>query len=199
MFTGFENVPSDAAVGANADDLTALLADLASDPADLLDVAALRGVAFQKVVTDLLETRGRSADERRARLVTIGRFGTSSPFRSAGPPRPEPPPFVWVRVLRPRGVQTTVRAGWLTAEALDVVVTDARAAGPGSRLEVIVPLDSGTAAVERVQALCRTVTGDDLAVSVQAQSEPRVGEARRGSVQGYRATWVAFAPVGARP
>ena len=71
---------------------------------------------------------------------------------------PEPavyrlPSFVRTRVTGARGGSPWVldRVTWLTPYAADEVVQEARRAGPGARLEVIIPAstsDDGVAAVE---------------------------------------------------
>ncbi len=200
MFTGFDTHDAGARRSGpapfpsfdTASEADALLEDLAVDPSDLLDLAALRGVAFRNLVTELLAARSFSGGDR------IAKF-------DAGHPRPEQPPFVWVRLLPPRGARPTVRAGWLTADVFDAIVAEARAGGRGTRVEVIVPLDSGAAAVERVRALCPPFADDQLVVIVQARSNPVDGRRRRGHARAraarartHHGTWAAFDLIGVR-
>jgi hypothetical protein len=200
MSTGLQTLDADAAaIDARA---RGLLADLAADPGDLIDAATALGAEFRNVVADFLGGQA-STDDLIGPLAAL----TSSPALSV--PRPERPPFVWVRILPSRRGDATARAGWLTPAALWAIVGEARAASRGARLEIIIPLDSGDAAVGRVRALCAGLAGDDLEIVVQAQGESegakmrwswgavkwrRGGEARARASRGtsYRATWVAF-------
>jgi hypothetical protein len=159
-------------------------------------------------VADSLATRARTPRD------LSDPFGRGAPGLGRAVPQPDAPPFVWARVRAPHTKRVT-RAGWLTPIALAALVAETRAAGPSARLDVIVPLDSGAAAVAWARTLCAAV--DDVAVSLHVQDEDaaaspgawsgrwwrggaraRIGaRAPRGT--GYHAAWIAFVPAGATP
>lgn len=196
----------------------ALAADLAGDSADLLDLSAALGVEFRRVVTELLREPARPAP---AVVRTLAALGASP---RPGGPHGDAPPFVWVRLV-PTGLRArsadrkrlTVRAGWLEPAAVRCIAAEARAAGPETEVQIIVPFDSGEAAAARVRVLCSAVAPEvKLTIDVQGE-EPssRRPPARRtgwwgpsgrasrgarpaGGASGFRTgTWVVLGPVGA--
>jgi len=165
MFTGSDNIDRETAAGYAPP--SGLLTDLAADPADLFDAAVALGVEFQSVVADLLARRAASSHDLSEVLAA------RAPGRRVAGPDAEPPPFVWVRVLPAEQSDATVRAGWLTPAALQLIVTDARAARAPARIEIFIPLDAGAGALARVRALCAALV--DLDVVVRAQDETGEG------------------------
>jgi len=185
-----------------------LAVDLAADAADLLDVSAVLGLEFRRVVAALLRAPERPAAD-------VVRTLASRPPRMT-PPSGEAPPFVWVRFISPgRRPKLTVRAGWLVPATVHLIAAEARAAGGDTEVQVIVPLDSGEAAAARVRALCAGIAPDvKLTIDVQGEEpggrrraerrgrwrpsgpssspDPRRADHRFGT-----GTWIVFGPLGA--
>ncbi|MBI3767098.1 MAG: hypothetical protein HY271_01240 [Deltaproteobacteria bacterium] len=188
----------------------ALVADLAADSADLLDIAAALGLEFRHVVAELLRAPEQPAPSVVRALASIG------PRPRSAPPQGDAPPFVWVRLVSAGHLpKLSVRAGWLVPAAVQLIVDEARAAGPETEIQIIVPLDSGEAAAARVRALCAGLA-PEIRLTIDVQGETRSsrlpsarrtgwwGPSGRGSHDprpgghGFRTgTWVVFGPVGA--
>jgi len=183
-----------------------LASDLAEDPADLLDLAAALGTEFRHVVDALLRAPGRHAgDVVRSLAPSRGpRRGSSSTAHT---------PFVWMTLVPPgRCAERTVRAGWLSSAAVESIAAEARAAGSGTEIRIIVPLDGGDDAAPRVHALCLGFPLD-LTVTIEVQRDRAALDGRhtRGpwwrtgggsSHEGGRqrssvGTWVVLHPAGA--
>lgn len=157
----------------------ALAADLAADPADLLDVSAALGLQFRDVIGALLRAPGRPAPEvvRRFRGPTTVPRGIASGGAV---------PFVWVSLV-PSGHRRSriVRAGWLEPAAIAAIAAEARMTGAGTEIRIIVPLDGGDGAAARVHALCLGFPLD-LRVTIDVQHDhparnDRPGRRSRGS------------------
>ncbi len=188
----------------------ALVADLAGDSTDLLDLSAALGVELRRVVTELLRAPHEPAPTVVRALATIAPHP-----RTATPAPSGAPPFVWVQLLDGRRRSSpTVRAGWLDAPAVRVIAAEARASGPETEVHVIVPYDSGDDAVRKVRALCGAFAPDiKLTLDVQGDgtsrdpsakrtgwwsSSGRASKDSRSGEPGFRAgTWVVLGPVGA--
>jgi hypothetical protein len=189
----------------------ALAMDLAADSADLLDVSAALGIEFCKVVDALLRVPDRSASS------AVRSLATRAPELSVTVPAGDTPPFVWVSLVRPgRRSPRIVRAGWLVPAAVEAIAAEARTAGVGTAIHVIVPLDDAEGTAERVRALCAAFP-PDLQLTIEVQREepaaddrsvrPRRGPHRRsggGATQDggrdgrFRAgTWIVLDPIGA--
>jgi len=204
----------------------ALAADLLADSADLLDVAATLNVEFRRVVAELRRAPASPAPRVLDALTFLaGTRAAPGRPRSGVPHGDDAPPFVWVHLVRttrrPRhsrragGVPagSTVRAGWLDAAAVQLLVAEAHALGPETEIHVIVPLDSRDGAAARVRALCAGVT-PDITFTIDVQDETRTSrgpslrrtrwwgpsgrasrDARPGG-RGFRAgTWVVLDPA----
>jgi hypothetical protein len=156
----------------------ALAADLAADPADILDVAATLGIEFRRVVAELR----RAPDSPAPRI--LDELTALRPRRAHAPHGDGAAPFVWVRLVpgvravprREYGSgardKSTVRAGWLDARAARLVAAEARAAGPATTVQIIVPLDSRPGTADRVRALCANL-GDDIQLTIDVQRDTR--------------------------
>jgi len=167
-----------------------LAADLATDPADLLDLSAALGVEFRSVVAALLRTPERpAADVLRSLAVP--------PERRPGLPSGGNAPFVWVRLRSPgRRQQRVVRAGWLVPDAVAALAAEARAVGTGTEIQIIVPLDGGDGAAARVHALCLDLP-PDLTVTIDVQRDRPAAVARRTGARFRPGTWVVLEPLAA--
>jgi hypothetical protein len=165
--------------------------DLAEDPADLLDLAATLGTKFRVVVGALLRAPERDPAE------TVRALAASRPRPTL--PSGAPAPFVWLTVV-PDGVRAprTVRAGWLSPNAVDAIAAEARATGPGTEIRIIVPLDGSADAAARVHALCLGFPLD-LKVTIDVQRDRTAGDAAapRHDRPSFAGTWIVVAPAGA--
>lgn len=161
--------------GARAAASGALVADLAADSADLLEIAAALNVEFRTVVAALLRAPEHPAPPAVRALATL------RPGARPTPPSDEPPPFVWVRIVPAgRRARLTARAGWLDPSAVAQIAAAAHAAGPDTEVQIIVPLDSGEGAPARVRALCAGLApGITLTIDVQGERTSRRPSARR--------------------
>jgi hypothetical protein len=191
----------------------ALATDLAADSADLLDVSAALGIEFCKVVEALLSAPSRSASSAVRSLATL----VPGPYPKEEPG--ETPPFVWVSLVRPgRRSPRIVRAGWLVPAAVEAIAAEARAAGGGTEIHVIVPLDDAEGTAARVRGLCAAFPPDlKLTIDVQREepaahdrsARPTRGPRRRsgggaGPTQDGRhdgrfrtGRWIVLDPIGA--
>lgn len=90
--------------------------------------------------------------------------------------RPPTLPRLFVRAsLTParrdrRGV--LLRSIWLTPYAVEMIVADARRAGPGARLDVVVPASAPLAVVEKVERCFREVAASGVTLRVQYDRLP---------------------------
>jgi len=182
-----------------------LAADLAADPADLLDLCATLGLEFRQVVHSLLRAPARAPEVVRS-LGLPRRAG--SPTTSA--------PFVWVSLVRAGHPEQTVRAGWLGPHAIAAITNEARAAGPDTEIRILVPLDGGDGMPARVHGLCLGFPLD-LKVTVEVQRDaqragatprrirgswrrPRDGGSPHDRGRSFGAgTWIVLHPAGATP
>jgi hypothetical protein len=88
-----------------------------------------------------------------------------------------------------------VRAGWLDAAAVRLLVAEARALGPETEIHVIVPLDSRDGTAARVRALCAGVA-PEMKLTIDVQGEPRTSRDARPGGRGFRTgTWIVFDPA----
>jgi hypothetical protein len=187
-----------------------LAADLAADSADLLDVSAALGLELRRVVAELLRAPDRPAPRVVRALATMG------PRTRLPAPQGDVPPFVWVRLIPTgRRPKLTLRAGWLVPAAVELIAAEARAAGPETEVQIIVPLDSGDRAAAQVRALCAGLApGIKLTIDVQDEQRTsrrpptrwtgwwgpsgRASRDTRPGGHGYRSgTWIVLGPVGA--
>jgi len=90
---------------------------------------------------------------------------------------PEALPSVLLRVTitppRGRGRATLTRTTWLTPYALETIAADARRAGSGARLDVIVPASAPWVVVPRVETCLAAIAGHGVAVAVRHAEPPR--------------------------
>jgi hypothetical protein len=186
----------------------ALAADLAADATDLLDVSASLGVEFRNVVAELLRAPDQPAESVVRTLAAL------APRAATGGHDGDRPPFVWVRIVPPgRRPTLTVRAGWLVPTAIQLIAEEAKAAGRGAAVHVIIPFDSGYAAAARVQAACAAIA-PDVTVTIDVQGSraattdatrrtrrwwrpPGGASGTRADRGGFRGTWIVFGPLGA--
>jgi hypothetical protein len=141
-----------------------LAADLAADPADLLDVSAALGLQFRDVIGALLRAPGRPAPE-----IVRGLHGSTTVLR--GIASGGAVPFVWVSLVPPGHRRSRiVRAGWLEPAAVAAIAAEARMTGAGTEVRIIVPLDGGDGAAARVHALCLDFPLD-LRVTIDVQQD----------------------------
>jgi hypothetical protein len=99
-------------------------------------------------------------------------FSSDEPYRL--------PSFVRVRVVPPHGARAVAldRVTWLTPYVAETIGEDARRAGPGTRLEVIIPQRADTPAsraqVIAVRALFAWLSRKGVEVSVTAEEDHEV-------------------------
>ncbi len=164
-----------------------LAADLAADPADLLDVSAALGLASSAVIEALLRAPDRSASST-IRSLAAPEAWTYPPHGGTRPP------FVWVSLTRPgRLAARTVRAGWLVPAAVDAIAAEALRAGRGTEIHVIVPLDGDDGTAASVYALCAGFPRE-LTVTIEVQSDERPLARPPGGARTSK-----WRPSGARP
>jgi hypothetical protein len=156
----------------------ALAVDLAADPADILDVAAALGVEFRRVVAEL-----RRAPASPAPRVLDDLTSLNPRPRARAPHGDDAAPFVWVRLVpstratshggagaRDAHEPVRVRAGWLDLQTAQAVIAEARAAGPATAIQIIVPLDSRAGTADRVRMLCAAL-GEDIELTIDVQRD----------------------------
>jgi phosphate-selective porin OprO/OprP len=120
------------------------------------------------VTESVVERRGAAAS-----TIASGALASMGPRPRSAPPQGDAPPFVWVRLVSARQrPKITVRAGWLVPAAVQLIADEARAAGPETEIQIIVPLDSGDAAAARVRALCAGLA-PDIKLTIDVQGETR--------------------------
>ena len=83
------------------------------------------------------------------------------------------PSFVRVRVVPPRGARAVAldRVTWLTPYVAETIGEDARRAGPGARLEILVPQPASRARLAAVAALFAWLARKGVEVSVTAEDD----------------------------
>ncbi|HEY2388420.1 MAG TPA: hypothetical protein VGK30_15805 [Candidatus Binatia bacterium] len=171
-----------------------LAADLAEDPADLLDLAAALRTEVRSVVAAMLRTPERDTAEAIRGLATSKRPQARLPSGGRAP-------FVWVTIVPP-GVRAprTVRAGWLSSSAVEAIAAEARAVGDGTEIRIIVPLDGGDDTAARVHALCLGFPLDlKVTIDVQRDGTSRHAVETRREQRAVAGTWIVLDPAGATP
>ena len=83
------------------------------------------------------------------------------------------PSVVQVRVVPPPGSRAAPidRVAWLTPYEAENIGEDARRAGPGARLEIIVPLPTSEDRLAAVRTLFAWLAAKGVTVSVRAEEE----------------------------
>jgi hypothetical protein len=81
------------------------------------------------------------------------------------------PSFVRVRVVPPHGARAVAldRVTWLTPYVAETIGEDARRAGPGTRLEILVPQPVSRARLAAVRALFAWLARKGVEVSVTTE------------------------------
>ena len=83
-------------------------------------------------------------------------------------------------------MRRTLRAGWLSPSAVAAIAAEAQAAGRGTEIRIIVPLDGGDDAAARVHQLCLAFPLD-LTVTIDVQRDR--SDLDRTSTRRARGSW----------
>ena len=141
-----------------------LVDDLAADSLDLLEIAIAAegdlGITIAERTLAGVRTYGELVAEV-CRLVPDG--------------RPEElPPAVWSRVI-PAGADggSLERAGLLTPYLAQTILEDALHAGPGARVELAIPAETGAAGLAAVEARFATLGARGVEVRVENDAPTR--------------------------
>jgi acyl carrier protein len=156
-------------LGVGGEDLAAdvsLVDDLAADSLDLLEIAialeAELGIPVPERLLDGVRTYGEL-------LHTT--LALASPRTDAEVERDAPGPAAWTRLIAPaiRHAGELLRAERLTPYILASISEDARAVGPGARLEVTVAPETTDAGLARVRAELAPLETHGIALSIERE------------------------------
>jgi acyl carrier protein len=156
-------------LGVAADELTpetSLLDDLAADSLDILEIALgaeeALGIVIPDAALDELRTYGD--------LVAVASALVRCRDRA---PAEEQPPHVVARVWMPRETERRIeRDVWLTPYCTETIAEDALGAGPGARLELLLPADATDEDVARVHRRFTRLPPRGVEVTVRRAPEP---------------------------
>jgi len=162
-------------LGVGPEELTpevSLADDLAADSLDLVEL----WLAFEdefgiKVPERVLQGIGTYGD-----LVdAIQRLDEERRVAEADAQSGREPVFVWVRIVPPsrHANGDLLRGGWLTPYTTETIVQDAVRSGPGSRLEVSVPMNVSDAGLAELREEFAWLAERDIRVTVRRHGQPR--------------------------
>jgi len=162
-------------LGVGPEELTpevSLADDLAADSLDLVEL----WLAFEdefgiKVPERVLQGIGTYGD-----LVdAIQRLDEERRVAEADAQSGREPVFVWVRIVPPsrHANGDLLRGGWLTPYTTETIVQDAVRSGPGSRLEVSVPMNVSDAGLAELREEFAWLAERGIRVTVRRHGQPR--------------------------
>jgi acyl carrier protein len=144
---------------------TSLVDDLAADSLDILEIALGAEEALGIVIPDAVLDRLRTYGD----LVAVASALLSRRDRE---PAAEQPPHVVARVWMPRETERRIeRDVWLTPYCAETIAEDALGAGPGARLELLVPPDASDDDVARVRSRFTRLPPRGVEVTVRREPE----------------------------
>jgi hypothetical protein len=139
--------------------------DLAADSLDILEIALGAEEALGIVIPDAVLDRLRTYGD----LVAVA---SGLIRRRDRGPADEQPPHVVARVWRPRETEGRIeRDVWLTPYCAETIAEDALGAGPGARLELIVPADASDADLARVRGRFTRLPPRGIEVTVRREQQ----------------------------